>query len=163
MTHRSQLRAILHGALLMLISMTVEVPGFIYALRHGTDEPIRLYLRQSHTVLMATGVWMIATGMALPLLELAEKWITSLVWVLIITGYSFMIAIAVFIAGLWIYHPDPTLHPHQIDQLMALPCFLRWTNLGLIAVSGVTSLISGVLIVVGAYRAMRYSITDMIH
>jgi hypothetical protein len=163
MPRRNQLILIFHGSLLMLISMTVESPGMIYALNHGTDDLIRQYLRQAHSVLMVTSVWMIATAMTLPFLQFAGKFIPMLVWSLVITAYSFMLAIAVFIVGLWRYHPDPIKFRHQIDQLKALPPIFYWINISLLVVSGATSLLAGGLLVRGSYNAMRESILEQVH
>ena len=163
MTRRNQLRLIFHGALILVISMTVEGPGLIYAFHHGTDDLVRLYLRQSHTVLMATGIWIIATGMTLPLLELTTRGISWLVWSLVISAYAFMVAVSEFIAGLWYYNLDPNNFPDQITQLRAMSPALQWINISFLALSGVTSLISGLLIVRGAFIAMRHSPIDDIH
>ena len=163
MSRRNQLILIFNGALLMVISMTVESPGLIYALQTGTDDLIRQYLRQGHSVLMITGVWMVATAMTLPFLQFAGKFIPMLVWSLVISAYSFMLAISVFIVGLWLYHPDPASYPHQIDQLMALPAIFCWVNLSLLALSGGTSLLAGGLLVKGSYNAMRESILEQVH
>lgn len=163
MSRRNQLILIFNGALLLLISMMVETPGMIYALNHGTDDLIRQYLRQAHSVLMVTGVWMIATAMTLPFLQFAGKFISMLVWSLVISGYSFMLAITVFIVGLWLYHPNPLTFPHQMDQLHALPAIFFWTNIPLLVVSGVTSLLAGGLLVRGSYNAMRESILEQVH
>src|SRR5271163_3895516 len=136
MTRRNQLRLIFHGGLIMVISMMVETPGLWYAFHHGTDDLVRLYLRQAHTVLMATGIWLIAAGMTLPLLELEEKGMSMLVWSLVISAYTFMLAVAVFIAGLWHYNLDPKFFPDQIHQLRAMSPYLQWTNISFLFVSG---------------------------
>lgn len=163
MPHRSQLRLILYGAIVMAISLVVETPGLWYAFHHGTDDLVRFYLRQAHSVLMLTGTWMIATGVALPLLELTARGISWLVWSLVISVYTFLLAISVFIAGLWYYNLDPKEYPDQVHQLGAMPHYLQWMNLSLLFLSGVTSLVAGFLIVRGAFMAMRHSAMDYIH
>jgi uncharacterized membrane protein len=143
--------------------MLVEVPGLKFAFTHHTDNLVRLYLRQAHTVLMGTGVWMIATGTALPLLELTARGISWLVWSLVISAYTFLLAVSVFIAGLCYYHLDPNKYPDQIHQLRAMSPYLQWINISFLSVSGVTSLLAGLLIVRGAFMAMRHSPIDDIH
>lgn len=161
MSRRSQLRLIFHGALFMVISMTVEMPGLLIAFHHALNDPVRQYLRQAHVIVVATGIWMIATGAALPLLELTEKWIATLVWSLVVSGYTFLISLAVLFIGFRYDPPDPA--KNQWDQTMAIPFPLGWINIGLIGLSGLTSLIPGVLIVWGAWKAMRHSPVDQIH
>src|ERR1700691_3578565 len=100
MTRRNQLRLIFHGALVLTLSMIVETPGLWYAFNHGTDDLVRFYLRQAHSVLMVTGIWMIASGMALPLLELTARGVTWLAWSLVFTAYTFAAAVGVFIVEL---------------------------------------------------------------
>jgi hypothetical protein len=163
MTRRNQLRLIFHGALILVISMTVEAPGLLYAFHHNTDDLVRFYLRQAHSVLMGTGIWIIATGMALSLLELTARGISWLVWSLVISAYAFLVAVSEFIAGLWYYNLDSKHFPDQISQLRAMSPYLQWTNISFLALSGVTSLLAGSLIVWGAFMAMRHSPIDDIH
>ena len=163
MTRRNQLRLIFHGALVLTLSMVVEAPGLIYAFGHGTDDLVRFYLRQAHSVLMATGIWMIATGMTLPLLELTERGITWLTWSLVFTAYTFALAVGVFIAEL-IHHPlNPQDYPTQMSQLATMPWYVRWPNIACLAATGATSLIAGLLTIRGAYMAMRDTPMNDIH
>jgi len=143
--------------------MIVETPGLFYAFGHGTDDLVRFYLRQAHSVLMVTGIWMIATGMALPLLELTERGISWLAWSLIFTAYTFALAVGMFIAEL-IHHPlNSQDFSTQTSQLEAMPWYVHWPNLFFLAATGATSLIAGLLIVRGAFMAMRHSPIDEIH
>jgi hypothetical protein len=163
MTRRNQLRLIFHGALVLTLSMVVETPGLFYAFSHGTDDLVRFYLRQAHSVLMATGIWMIATGMALPLLELTERGISWLAWSLVFTAYTFALAIGVFIAELIRQPLIPQQYPTQISQLETMPWYVQWLNLLCLAATGITSLLAALLIVRGALMATRHSPTDDIH
>jgi len=76
MQRRSQLRLILHGAIFMVVTMTVGVAQFWVALHYPFGEPVRQALRSWHSILMTTGIWMIATGAGLPLLELTSRGIS---------------------------------------------------------------------------------------
>jgi hypothetical protein len=163
MTRRNQLRLIFHGALVLTLSMVVEMPGLCYAFHHGTDDLVRFYLRQAHAVLMATGIWMIATGMALPLLELTSRGISWLAWSLVLTAYTFAGAVGIFIAELARLHLVSQTYRTQMEQLHQLPAYARWTNLLLLGASGATSFIAGLLIAGGAFMALRHSPIDDIH
>ena len=163
MTRRNQLRLIFHGALVLMLSMIVEAPGLWYAFHHGTDDLVRFYLKQAHSVLMATGIWMIATGMTLPLLELTERGITWLAWSLVFTAYTFALAVGVFIVELMRHPLIPQDYPTQTSQLGTMPWFIQLLNISCLAATGTTSLIAGFLIVRGAYMAMHDSPIDEIH
>lgn len=163
MTRRSQLRLILHGAVFILISTILAAyPGLSRAFFHLWNDPIRQNLRQVHAIIMATGIFMIATSMALPLLQLTSRGISWLVWSFVITGYAFLAAFATLLAGFLLTHaPDPT--KTQWEQTMAIPFPLNWINIILLGVVAVASFLPGPLIVRGAYMAMRYSPIDDIH
>jgi hypothetical protein len=161
MIRRSQLRLILHGALFMVISMTAGTPAFFIATHYAMNEPVRQFFRQSHSIFMVTGIWMIATGAALPLLELTERGIATLVWSLLVSGYTFLVALAVFFAALRIYPPNAK--NTQWETLKATPYHLGWIYIGLVVVSGATSFLPGVLIVWGAWKAAKHSPLDAIH
>src|ERR1700688_1639335 len=100
MPRRSQLRLIFHGAIFMLVTMIVGFfEFFLLSLPHAFDEPVRQSLRQWHAILMTTGIWMIATGAGLPLLELTSRGISWLVWMLVISGYTFILSLIVLGLG----------------------------------------------------------------
>ncbi len=160
MTRRNQLRLILHGALVLTLSMMVEAPGLIFAFGHHPDNLVRFYLRQAHSVLMATGIWMIAAGMALPLLELTARGISWLAWSLVFTAYTFAGAVGIFIAELARLHLAPQTYRTQWDQLQQMPIYVRGTNLLLLGATGATSLIAGLLLIRGAFMALRHSPID---
>jgi hypothetical protein len=163
MTRRSQTRLVFHAAVFIVISTIVQAyPGLKLAFHHALNDPVRQYFRQSHAILMATGVFMIATGAALPLLELTERGISWLVWSFVISGYSFVGAFAALIAGFGLQHhlPDPKLT--QWQQTIAIPFPFSWLNIGLVGLSGMASFLPGLLIVLGARNAMRRSPMDNI-
>jgi len=163
MTRRNQLRLIFHGALVLTLSMLVETPGLWFAFTHHPDNLVRFYLKQAHSVLMVTGIWMIATGMALPLLELTARGVTWLAWSLVLTAYTFAAAVGIFIAELARLHLPPEQYKDQLDQLHQMPSYVQWINISCLVVTGTTSLIAGVLIIRGAFMAMRHSPIDEIH
>jgi hypothetical protein len=160
MTRRSQLRLIYHGALFMVVSMLVQLPGLYVAFSKSLNDPLRQTMRSGHAILMATGIFMIASSMILPLLQLTSRGISWLVWSFVVSGYTFIAALAIAIPGFILNPPDPSWN--QLDQAMSLPFPLGWLNLGLIGLSGGSSAIPGFLILFGAYKAMRYSVVDSI-
>jgi hypothetical protein len=156
MTRRSQIRLLFHAAVFILLSTMVQVyPGLPTAFHQALSDPARQYLRQAHAILIATGIYMIATSTALPLLELTERGISWLVWSFVISGYTFLGAFAALFAGFRYHPPDAT--KSQWEQTMAIPFPLNWTNIVLVGVSGASSFLPAALIVLGAYRAARHS------
>ena len=157
MIRRSQIRLIFHGGVFVLIStMFAAYPGLPRAFFHFLNDPVRQYLRQGHAILLVTGIFMLAASMALPLLELTARGISWLVWSFVISGYTFIAALAVLFAGFAHHPPDATLN--QWHQTMAIPFPLNWLNIVLVGVSGATSFLPGVLIVLGAYKASQHSV-----
>jgi len=160
MIRRSQLRLVFHGAIFMVITMLVGGPELKLAFKFHFDEPVRQALRQWHAILMATGIWMIAIGAALPLLELTSRGISWIVWTLVFSGYSFTFSLGVLFAG-FLRYPAASSLTIQWCQIKALHYF-GFINFGLIVSNGVTSLIPALLIVWGAYRSMRHLPIDQI-
>jgi len=161
MTRSSQLRLIIHGSFFMLFTMTVGLPELYIAFHFQMDLPIRQILRQSHAIFMATGIWMIATAAVLPLLEHTYRSFSIIVWSLILSGYTFIAALAVLFVGFWL-NPAAARLPIQICQLKALPYYLGYLNAALVGLSGITGLIAGLFIFWGAYKAARHSPLDAI-
>jgi hypothetical protein len=157
MTRRNQIRLIFHGALFILLSTLVAAyPGLPRAFFHPLTDSVRQYLRQGHAILMATGMFMIATSAALPLLELTDRGISWIVWSFVISGYTFLGAFGTLFLG-FRHHP-PIAGQTQWEQTMAIGFPLSWANIVLVGVSGATSFIPGLLIVIGAYKASRHSV-----
>ncbi|MGO9607834.1 MAG: hypothetical protein ACLQAT_31280 [Candidatus Binataceae bacterium] len=132
MIRRSQIRMIFHGAVFILISTIVAAyPGLPRAFHHFWNDPIRQNLRQVHAIVMATGIFTIATSMALPLLALTARGISWLVWSFVVTGYAFLAAFATLMAGFLLTHP-PDQTKTQWEQTMAIPFPLNWINIVLL-------------------------------
>jgi hypothetical protein len=161
MTRRSQLRLLYHGALFMVISMLVQLPGLYVAFSKELNDPLRQAMRSGHAILIATGVFMVASSSILPMLQLTSRGISWLVWSFVVSGYTFICALAIAIPG-FILHPPGAELTTQWQQAMSLPFPLGWLNVGLIGVSGGSSAIPGFLILFGAYKAMKYSVVDNI-
>ena len=160
MTRRSQLRLLYHGALFMVVSMLIQSPGLIVAFTRLSNDPVRQVMRSGHAILMATGIFMVASSSILPLLQLTSRGISCLVWSFVVSGYTFIGAISIAIPG-FLLNP-PAVDMNQWEQAMTLPFHLGWLNVGLIGLSGAASAIPGFVILFGAYKAMRYSVVDSI-
>lgn len=164
MVRRSQLRLVFHGSIFMLVTMLVGGPELIRAFNQVFLEIVRQSVRQWHVILITTGIWMIALGATLPLLELTSRGISWIVWSLIITGYSFIYSLGVLIYAVSHHIPQLSQHPpaSQWEMVHELG-WLGWLNLGLICINGLTSLIPALLVAWGAYRALPHSPIDDIN
>ena len=162
MARHNQMRLVLHGGLFMVISMVAAgIPGFVAATHHLINDPIRQFFRQSHSIFMATGIWMIATAPVLSWLGLTARGIASLVWSLVISGYTFLVALIVLFIGFQLH--APSANEEQWKTLMAMPGHLGWIYIWLVALSGSASLVAGALIVRGAYKAAQKPLSDFVH
>lgn len=159
MTRRSQLRLLYHGALFMVVSMSVQFPGLFVAFTKLSDDPVRQVMRSGHAILMATGIFMVASSSILPMLQLTSRGISWLVWSFVVSGYTFILAILIAIPAFLLHPPGVG---NQLDQAMTIPLHLGWVNLALIGVSGASSAVPGFLILFGAWKAMKYSVVDNI-
>jgi hypothetical protein len=138
--------------------MVAAYPGLPRAFLHFLNDPIRQYVRQAHAILMATGMFMIATSAALPLLELTDRGISWIVWSFVVSGYTFAGAFVALFAGFRLQHHPPDANLTQWCQTMAIPFPLNWLNIVLVGVSGATSFFPGLLIMIGAYKASQNSV-----
>lgn len=166
MMRRRQLSLVFHGAFFMLVAMSTGTPGFYIAIHQNLEDPTRMYFRQTHSILIATGIWMIATGGVLPLLKLADRGLSVLVYSLIASGYTFLIALGVLgfgVLGIASILNPPTTQAPLWDQLTNAPCYLGYVYIVLVSVSGLLSFIAIAAIVYGAYKAKRLSPLDAIH
>jgi len=144
MARRAALWLILHGAIVMLIGMFVGFPGFYVSRICPMTDDLRLFFRQSHLIPLATGIWMIAIAGGLPQLSLTDRSASALVWSLVVSAYSFILAQIVWGIALRM-GSDITQPPAEYPYAAAL----------LVTAAG--ALIGTFLIVSGAYSALRQS------
>lgn len=144
MARRAALWLILHGAIVMLIGMFVGFPGFAISRHYPMTSDMRLFFRQSHLIPLATGIWMIAIAGGLPQLSLSDRSASALVWSLVVSAYSFVVAQVVWGIALRI-GSDIKKPPAEYPYDAAL------------AVTAVGALIGACLILYGAYSALRQS------
>ena len=144
MARRAALWLILHGAIVMLIGMFVGFPGFPVSRHDPMTSDLRLFYRQSHLIPLATGIWMIAIAGVLPQLSLTDRSASALVWSLVVSAYSLVVAQVVWGIALRIgsdIKKPPAEYPYEAA----------------LAVTAVGALIGTYLIVSGAYSALRQS------
>jgi hypothetical protein len=144
MARRAALWLILHGAIVMLVGMFVGFPGFFVGMAHPMDDEVRLFYRQSHLIPLATGIWMIAVAGGLSQLSLSDRSASALVWSLVISAYSLVLAQAIWgtalLVGSSVQHPPA-----------------QYLYAGALIVTAVGALIGTYLIVSGAYSALKQS------
>ena len=162
MTRRGQLYLYFHGTLFIVIAMIAATyPLYAYTLRSEFTDIHRQYARSSHLILVVTGVWMVASASMLPLLNLTQRWVSVIVWTLIASGYTFIVAIALF-AVILRMSPDWD----GVDQwvmLEAAPYYLGYVYIVILTISGLTSLLPGILMVGGTYKALQQYAQNAVH
>jgi len=79
---------ILHGAAVLLLGLLLGLAAVVEELA-GTQP---LTWRATHNALLLAGVWLLATGAVLHLLELSARQVAALCWSLVVTVYAFATA-----------------------------------------------------------------------
>ena len=148
MAKRGALRLVLNGAILMLVGMLVGFPGFLFGPPISMDDEFRLFFRQSHLIPIAQGAWTIASGAVLPSLALSDALASALVWSIIVSDYSILLAQSAWGIALAIGWTEAAGHGVQHSALAPL-------YLGGLGVTALGALAGIVLIIVGASSALR--------
>ena len=163
MTRRSQLQLYFHGTLFIVIAMaSATVPLFFITLKSDFLNAHRQFVRGSHLILVLTGVWMVASAGMLPLLNLTQRWISAIVWTLVGSGYTFIVAI-ILLAIILVISPPQDDGKAQWNMLINARYYLGYVYLGILSISGTTSLIPGFLMVGGTYKALRQYAQNAVH
>jgi hypothetical protein len=161
MTRRDQLRLYFHGSLFIVTSMTLGTPGLIITLTRVFLDDYRQFVRQSHVILMLTGIWMLASGAMLPLLDLTQRAISIIVWSLISSGYTFLVAITLL--GIILIEVGQPSNPPLWELIGKAPFYLGYIYIGVLSISGALSFIPGAIMVAGARKALRQHTQDAVH
>ena len=148
MTRRGTLRLIFHGTIFLAIGMLVGFPGFLYGPPKSIDDEFRLFFRQSHLIPIATGVWLIANGAALPNLNLKNGSASLLVWSLIVSSYSLLLAQAAWFTALQLGWTEKA--GKQVIHTPLGPLYI-----GALVVVGVGAVIGNTVMLLGAFSALR--------
>jgi hypothetical protein len=162
MTRRGQLRLYFHGVIFLIVAMLIGGPGLIVAMNNGWLDQVRQFLRQSHLILMLTGIWMIASAAALPLLDLTSRALSILVWSLIVSGYTFLVSVVLFGLVFGLLSGSPAPYPTQWSQLTAAPYHLRFFYMLFLSANGVASLVAALVFVRGARSALKQALVDAV-
>ncbi len=162
MTRRSQLRLFFHGTFFIVAAMMVGIPGFWFTANKEFDEYVRVFLRQSHSILMGSGVWLVASGGVLSSLNVTPRSMSQLVWFLIAGGYLFLASVLVFAIALPLKPTPPSwsVTLPQWDQLLAVPYYLGIFYMVLLGISSLSFLLGALWTVRGAGKALQQSIAD---
>ena len=148
MSRRGTLRLIFHGTIFLAIGMLVGFPGFMYGPPKSMDDEFRLFFRQSHLIPIATGVWLIASGAALPNLNLRNASASLLVWSMIVSSYPLLLAQAVWFTALQLKWTERAHKPVLHSPLA--PFYI-----GALLVVAVGALIGNAVMLIGAFSALR--------
>jgi hypothetical protein len=148
MAKRGALRLVLNGAILMLVGMLVGFPGFFFGPPTSMDDEFRLFFRQSHLIPIAQGAWTIASGAVLPSLALSDALASVLVWSIIVSDYSILLAQSAWGIALAIGWTEAA--GKQVQHSPLAPLYL-----GALGMTAVGALAGIILITVGAFRALR--------
>jgi hypothetical protein len=148
MARRGALRLILHGAILLLIGMSVGFPAFLFGPPTKMDDEFRLFFRQSHLIPIATGAWMIAIAGGLPHLSLKDRGASWLIWSLVISAYSLVVAQMAWGAALYVGWTRANGEP--VTQSPLAPLYIG--SLGVVAAGAI---VGTFIIMLGAYSALR--------
>ena len=131
----------------MLVGMLVGIPGLAFTSLSINDE-FRLFYRQTHLIPIAQGAWMIASGAVLPSLALSDVLASALVWSMIVSGYSLLVAQSAWGTALalgWTMSAGSGVEHSPLAPLY----------LGALVATGLTALAGIILIMVGAFSALR--------
>jgi hypothetical protein len=162
MIRRGQLYLYFHGTLFIVIAMTAAVlPLYFITIHKPFLDVARQFVRSSHLILVVTGVWMVASAGVLPLLNLTQRLVSVIVWTLIASGYTFIVAIILF-AIILKMSPDWD-GTDQWAMLTAAPYYLGYVYIVILTISGFTSLLPGLLMVGGTYKALKQYAQGAVH
>ncbi len=148
MARRGTLRLIFHGTIFLLIGMLVGFPGFHYGPPTSMDDEFRLFFRQSHLIPIATGIWLIASGAALPNLNLKNASASLLVWSLLVSSYFLLLAQAAWFTAMRLGWTEKACKPILHSPLAPL-------YIGALIVVAFGALIGNTVMLLGAYSALR--------
>jgi hypothetical protein len=148
MARRGTLRLIFHGTIFLAFGMLVGFPGFLHGPPKSIDDEFRLFFRQSHLIPIATGIWLIASGVALPTLNLKNGRASLLVWSLIVSSYSLLLAQGVWFTALQLGWTEKAGKPVMHTPLAPL-------YIGALIVVATGAVIGNTVMLLGAFSALR--------
>ncbi len=144
MPRRGHLRLFLHGSILLVFSMVLGIPAFSLFSK-GMPEWIHLFWRQSHVILMLTGVWMIAVGSAIPHLALTDRREGFLTGSMIISGYAFVLSLP--IQGTAVYNGCAN------KDLTGCTGYNLYVFV--LGINGALALVAALIVIIGAFSVLE--------
>ncbi|MBI3016229.1 MAG: hypothetical protein HYY65_14465 [Candidatus Tectomicrobia bacterium] len=141
MTERAGLQILFHGAIVLFVGLLCGFPFAAAVTGAWGDETVRAW-RLAHVGLAAVGIWLIATGAALPRLALGDRTASVLVWSVVMSAYAFVLALLIApVAGM--------------RGLEPFGSGLNWIAFASNMVGTLGALLGGALMIIGAHRAVR--------
>lgn len=128
----------LHGSIVLMAGLLCGFPYWILTVQGRTGNPLRSW-RVAHTTLIPAGMMMLVVGLLLPAVSLPGELITVLAWSLVISGYSFIWALA---GGAWAGYRGLTPGPFGVNTLFFIGHLLGAAG----SLAGVGLLIAGALL-----------------
>jgi hypothetical protein len=141
MTQRAGLQILFHGAIVLFVGLLCGFPFAAAVIDTWGDEAVRAW-RLAHVGLAGVGIWLIATGAALPRLALGDRTASVLAWSVVMSAYAFVLALLIApVAG--------------VRGLQRSGPALNWVVFASNTVGALAALVGGALMIIGAYRALR--------
>ncbi len=88
---------LISGSVVLLAGLLSGIPMGFAIIRQKGEQKVRAW-RVAHSTLIMDGLLMIVVGLAVPVLSLEEGNLGLMVWALVISGYSFVLALTI---GTW--------------------------------------------------------------
>lgn len=141
MTRRGHLQLFIHGSLFLIASYLCGLPAF-FTFKPVLHPTTMDFWRQSHIILISTGVWTIAVGAVLPYLEMNEVLERILTWLMISSGWLFIFSLPIRLMSI-LSNLDIENGPYTRPYV------------GFLGANGLTALIAAGLVVRTAYLALH--------
>lgn len=141
MTERTGLQILFHGAIVLFVGLLCGFPFAAAVTDTWGDEAVRAW-RLAHVGLAGVGIWLIATGAAVPRLALGDWTASVLAWSVVMSAYTFVLGLVIApVAG--------------VRGLQRSGPALNWVVFAGNTVGVLGALIGGALMIIGAHRALR--------
>ena len=103
-----------HGSIVLFIGLLSGIPMGSAINRKKGEEAVRAW-RVAHSGLIMDGLLMLIIALIVPYLQVGELGIWTLVWVLVISGYGFVMALPL---GAWKGYRGLVPKPHGINTIV---------------------------------------------
>ena len=103
-----------HGSIVLFIGLLSGIPMGSAINRKKGEEAVRAW-RVAHSGLIMDGLLMLIIALIVPYLQVGELAVWTLVWVLVISGYGFVMALPL---GAWKGYRGLVPKPHGINTIV---------------------------------------------